>query len=219
MTALVARPKYHFTPARHWMNDPNGLVVVDGTWHLFFQHNPHGPEWGHMSWGHAVSPDMVHWKHLPVALYEENDIMIFSGSAVVDWKNTSAFGKDGKPPLVAIYTGHYTKKPLQDQQIAYSNDRGRTWTKYEGNPVLDIGETNTIGLFIPCGVAHGFYALTDATLMYVVNQYYDGGADENGVAWNDPELGVAWGVDSPILSPRDQHNPLLKDIPADKKPN
>jgi sucrose-6-phosphate hydrolase SacC (GH32 family) len=122
------------------MNDPNGMVYFDGEYHLFYQYNPFGDKWGHMSWGHAVSPDMINWKHLPVALYEENDIMIFSGSAVVDWKNTSGFGKDGQPPLVAIYTGHYTKKPLQNPQIAYSNDRGRTWTKYERNPVLDIGE-------------------------------------------------------------------------------
>lgn len=134
------RPQFHFTPARNWMNDPNGMFYYEGEYHLFYQYNPFGDKWGHMSWGHAVSPDMVHWTHLPVALYEENDIMIFSGSAVVDWNNTSGFGKNGKPPLVAIYTGHYTKKPLQNQQIAYSNDRGRTWTKYEGNPVLDIGE-------------------------------------------------------------------------------
>jgi fructan beta-fructosidase len=134
------RPQFHFTPAKNWMNDPNGLVFYDGEYHLFYQYNPFGDKWGHMSWGHAVSRDLVHWEHLPVALREENDIMIFSGSAVVDWKNTSGFGKDGKPPLVAIYTGHYTKKPLQNQHLAYSNDRGRTWTKYAGNPVLDIGE-------------------------------------------------------------------------------
>lgn len=134
------RPQFHFTPATNWMNDPNGMVFYDGEYHLFYQFNPFGTRWGHMSWGHAVSKDLVHWEHLPVALYEENDVMIFSGSAVVDWQNTSGFGKDGKPPLVAIYTGHYTKKPLQNQHIAYSNDRGRTWTKYSGNPVLDIGE-------------------------------------------------------------------------------
>jgi len=134
------RPQFHFTPAKNWMNDPNGLIFYEGEYHLFYQYNPFGDKWGHMSWGHAVSADMVHWKHLPLALAEENDIMIFSGSAVVDWQNTSGFGKDGKPPLVAIYTGHYTKKPLQNQHIAYSNDRGRTWTKYEGNPVLDINE-------------------------------------------------------------------------------
>jgi sucrose-6-phosphate hydrolase SacC (GH32 family) len=133
------RPQFHFSPARNWMNDPNGMVYFEGEYHLFFQHNPFGNGWGHMSWGHAVSPDMLHWQELPVALKEENGIMIFSGSAVVDWKNTSGFGKDGKPPLVAIYTGHYTTRPLQNQQIAYSNDRGRTWTKFEGNPVVDIG--------------------------------------------------------------------------------
>jgi sucrose-6-phosphate hydrolase SacC (GH32 family) len=134
------RPQFHFTPATNWMNDPNGLVFYEGEYHLFYQFNPFGTKWGHMSWGHAVSRDMVRWEHLPIALYEENDVMIFSGSAVVDWKNTSGFGKNGKPPLIAIYTGHYTKKPLQNQHIAYSNDRGRTWTKFSGNPVLDIGE-------------------------------------------------------------------------------
>lgn len=133
------RPQFHFTPATNWMNDPNGMVFYDGEYHLFYQYNPFGIKWGHMSWGHAVSKDLLHWEHLPVALYEENDVMIFSGSAVVDWKNSSGFGKDGKPPMVAIYTGHYTKKPLQNQHIAYSNDRGRTWTKFAGNPVLDIG--------------------------------------------------------------------------------
>jgi fructan beta-fructosidase len=134
------RPQFHFTPAKNWMNDPNGMVYHDGEYHLFYQYNPFGDKWGHMSWGHAVSRDLVHWEHLPVALREENDIMIFSGSGVVDWKNTSGFGKDGKPPLVAIYTGHHTKKPLQNQHLAYSNDRGRTWTKFAGNPVLDIKE-------------------------------------------------------------------------------
>lgn len=136
------RPQFHFTPERNWMNDPNGLVFYEGEYHLFYQHNPEGNKWGHMSWGHAVSKDLVHWEHLPIALREENNVMIFSGSAVVDWKNTSGFGVDGKPPLVAIYTGHHTDRPRQDQRIAYSNDRGRTWTKYSGDPVLDIGEAD-----------------------------------------------------------------------------
>jgi len=130
------RPQFHFTPERNWMNDPNGMVFHDGEWHLFYQYNPHGNTWGHMSWGHAVSRDLVRWEHLPLALAEEDGIMIFSGSAVVDPKNTSGFGEDGKPPLVAIYTGHQDKR--QDQRIAWSNDRGRTWTKFPGNPVLDV---------------------------------------------------------------------------------
>jgi len=136
------RPQFHFTPEKNWMNDPNGMVFYDGEYHLFYQYNPFGNKWGHMSWGHAVSRDLLHWQHLPLALAEENGVMIFSGSAVVDWNNTSGFGKDGRPPLVAIYTGHYTDKPLQNQNIAYSNDKGRTWTKFPGNPVLDIGQRN-----------------------------------------------------------------------------
>ncbi len=130
------RPQFHFTPERNWMNDPNGMVFYDGEWHLFYQYNPHGDRWGHMSWGHAVSRDLVRWEHLPLALAEEDGIMIFSGSAVVDWKNTSGFGVDNQPPLVAIYTGH--REGRQDQRLAYSNDRGRTWTKFAGNPVLDV---------------------------------------------------------------------------------
>ena len=132
------RPQYHFTPATNWMNDPNGLVYYDGEYHLFYQHNPFENFWGHMSWGHAVSKDLVRWKHLPVAIPEEGDEMIFSGSVVVDWKNTSGFGKKNQPPMVAIYTGHYSSIRREVQSLAYSNDRGRTWTKYHANPVLDI---------------------------------------------------------------------------------
>ena len=136
------RPQFHFTPPTTWMNDPNGMVYYDGEYHLFYQNNPYGDKWGHMSWAHAVSRDLTRWEHLPLALAEENGVMIFSGSAVVDWKNSSGFGRDGQPPMVAIYTGHYTAKPLQNQNLAYSSDRGRTWTKFVGNPVLDIGETD-----------------------------------------------------------------------------
>ncbi len=134
------RPQFHFTPERNWINDPNGLVYFEGEYHLFYQYNPHGDTWGHMHWGHAVSRDLIRWEHLPIALNEENNTMIYSGSAVVDWKNTSGFGIGGRPPLVAIYTAHYTDRPLQNQHLAFSNDRGRTWTKFSGNPVLDIGD-------------------------------------------------------------------------------
>jgi fructan beta-fructosidase len=129
------RPQFHFTPAQNWMNDPNGLVYYKGEYHLFFQHNPFGDTWGHMSWGHAVSRDLVHWKQLPVALPEHGDEMIFSGSAVVDYGNTTGFGTRGNPAMVAIYTSAYPDD--QKQSLAYSTDRGRTWTKYAGNPVLD----------------------------------------------------------------------------------
>lgn len=136
------RPQFHFSPARNWTNDPNGLVYFDGEYHLFFQFNPFGDRWGHMSWGHAVSADLVHWRELPVALPEENGVMIFTGSTVVDEHNSSGFCSGGKPCMVTIYTGHTpetkTKHALQTQNIAYSNDRGRTWTKYAQNPVLDL---------------------------------------------------------------------------------
>src|SRR5437773_1097059 len=132
------RPRYHFTPERNFMNDPNGLVYFEGEYHLFYQHNPFGSDWGHMSWGHAVSTDLVHWRHLPVALREEGGVMVFSGSAVVDRRNTSGLcGRPGVACLVAIYAGHGHGK--QTQNLASSRDRGRTWTKYAGNPVLDIG--------------------------------------------------------------------------------
>jgi fructan beta-fructosidase len=119
------RPVYHFTPERNWMNDPNGLVFDGREYHLFYQHNPFANSWGHMSWGHAVSPDMLHWTHLLVALREENGIAIFSGSAVVDGKR-----------MAAIYTGDSPEK--ETQNVAFSEDRGRTWTKYAKNPVLDL---------------------------------------------------------------------------------
>jgi fructan beta-fructosidase len=134
------RPQFHFTPARNFMNDPNGLVFYKGEYHLFYQHNPFGNRWGHMSWGHAVSHDLLHWEHLPVALREEDGVMIFSGSGVVDRNNSSGLCRQpGDDPscLVAIYTGHGHGR--QTQNIAFSNDRGRTWTKYANNPVLDLG--------------------------------------------------------------------------------
>src|SRR5579863_5046028 len=107
------RPQFHFTPEKNWMNDPNGLVYYEGEYHLFYQYNPFGNTWGHMSWGHAVSSDLVHWKHLPLALPETDGVMIFSGSAVVDWKNTSGLGKNRKPPMVAIYTCYRPSDRMQ----------------------------------------------------------------------------------------------------------
>lgn len=127
------RPQFHFTSRRGWLNDPNGLVYYDEEWHLFYQHNPYGIQWGNMHWGHAVSEDLVHWKELPIALYpKEFGDWAFSGSAVVDWKNTSGFGDGKKPPLVLAYTS-----TGRGECIAFSNDRGRTWTEYKGNPVVE----------------------------------------------------------------------------------
>ncbi|HZY35473.1 MAG TPA: glycoside hydrolase family 32 protein [Mucilaginibacter sp.] len=136
------RPQIHFSPKEHWMNDPNGMVYFNHTYHLFFQYYPGGTVWGPMHWGHAISRDLVHWKQLPIALYPDSLGYIFSGSAVVDSNNTSGFGKNGKIPLVAIFTHHDPKgadagkNNFQNQSLAYSLDGGYTWTKYAGNPVL-----------------------------------------------------------------------------------
>jgi fructan beta-fructosidase len=134
------RPQVHFSPREHWTNDPNGLVYFHGEYHLFFQYNPYGDQWGHMSWGHAVSPDLLHWQQLPVAIPESNGVMIFTGSVVIDRDNTSGFCAPGSECLVAIYTGHSQtgEGVRQTQNIAYSRDNGRHWTQYARNPVLDL---------------------------------------------------------------------------------
>ena len=129
------RLAYHFSPEKNWMNDPNGLVYHEGLYHLFYQYNPEGTQWGNMSWGHATTQDLVHWNRLPLAIPMDDSIMIFSGSAVVDKDNTSGLCEGNDGCLVAIYTAHLSE--LQTQAIAYSNDNGTTWTQYEGNPVLN----------------------------------------------------------------------------------
>jgi fructan beta-fructosidase len=127
------RPQLHFSSRRGWLNDPNGLVYYDGEYHLFYQHNPYGTRWGNMHWGHAVSRDLVRWEERPIALYPDKTGPMFSGSAVVDWKNTSGLGKGGEPPVVLAYTAF---GPPAVQCLAYSNDKGKTWAKYAKNPVL-----------------------------------------------------------------------------------
>lgn len=136
------RPQFHFTPEKGWMNDPNGLVYYDGEYHLFYQHNPDSTVWGPMHWGHAISKDLVNWEHLPIALYPDSLGYIFSGSIVVDENNTTGFQTGKEKPLVAIFTYHDMVKEKagrndrESQGIAYSLDKGRTWTKYAQNPVI-----------------------------------------------------------------------------------
>ncbi len=130
------RPRFHYAPRAGWLSDPNGLVHHAGEWHMAYQFNPHGEDWGHMAWGHAVSRDLVDWTELPPALVEADGVMIYSGCAVIDHADSAGFGRDA---IVAIYTGADERAGRQYQCLAFSTDRGRTWTKYAGNPVLDIG--------------------------------------------------------------------------------
>ena len=131
------RPQYHYAAAANWLSDPNGLVYHAGEWHLFYQYNPEGEGWGHMSWGHAISPDLAAWTELPVAIPETGADMIFSGSAVIDAANNAGFGPDA---MVAIYTAAARHGPQrQSQALAFSHDGGRSFAIYSGNPVLDLG--------------------------------------------------------------------------------
>lgn len=136
LPAKTARPKWHFTPECNWLNDPNGLFHLDGTWHLFFQHNPLAPTWGNMSWGHAISTNLLTWTELDVAIRFREDEGIFSGSVVVDHGNTSGLGNTSEPPVVALFTSAYSSG-LQAQSLAVSNDLGATFTRVGDGPVLD----------------------------------------------------------------------------------
>ncbi|GGJ39549.1 glycoside hydrolase family 32 protein [Deinococcus roseus] len=198
------RPQFHYSPARNWINDPNGLFFYQGEYHIFYQYNPFGNEWGNMSWGHAISRDMVHWEELPVAIEDDGDVMIFSGSAVVDHQNTSGFGSDDSgaenPPLVAIYTGHQRVGYNQSQYLAYSLDRGRTWTKY-GKRVLDVGMTAfrdpkvfwhdasqqwIMVLALPDDHKAAFYGSSDLKNWTLLSHF--GPAGHTGGIWEVPEL-------------------------------
>ena len=138
------RPVYHFSPPTNWMNDPNGLIFLNGEFNLFYQHNPFENKWGHMSWGHATSKDLVNWNNLPVAIPEvvtkDTTTWIYSGSTVLDVNNTSGFGINGKGPLVAIFTADQPKQKKESQFIAYSNDNGLTFKFYAHNPVIDLNK-------------------------------------------------------------------------------
>ena len=141
------RPVAHLTAEKNWLNDPNGLVYHDGTYHAFYQYNPQGNSWGNMSWGHSTSKDLVHWEQQPVAMEASPEEEIFSGCIVMDKNNASGLGSAETPPMVALYTSAYGKNGAlpqgsQAQSVAFSLDNGTTWQKYQGNPVLNLAPTN-----------------------------------------------------------------------------
>lgn len=201
------RPQIHFSPASGWMNDPNGMVCYEGEYHLFFQHYPEASVWGPMHWGHAVSRDLVHWQQLPVALSPDSLGYIFSGSAVVDWKNTSGFGTADNPPLVAFFTYHNPDIQqakgidVESQAIAYSTDKGRTWTKYAGNPVIENPgirdfrdpkvcwhePTRQWVAALACGEEIRFYASPDCKNWAYLSSFGRGRGSHDGV-WECPDL-------------------------------
>ncbi len=134
------RPQYHFSSKRGWLNDANGMTYYDGEWHMFYQHNPYNWFWWNVSWGHAVSTDLVHWEELPTAIPPGKEGVIFSGSGAVDFGNTGGFKKGDDETMILVYTAnkHHSTGITQgsSQCLSYSTDRGRTWTKYQGNPIL-----------------------------------------------------------------------------------
>lgn len=189
------RPSFHFTPQYGWMNDPNGMVYLDGEYHLFYQYNPYGSKWGNMHWGHAVTKDLKKWEHLPVAIAPDSLGTIFSGSAIIDKNNTAGFGKDA---LIAIYT---SAGQTQTQSIAYSLDKGRTFTKYDHNPVLadpDIADFRDPKVMWHDGTQRWVMSLaTSQTITFYgsknlkewekLSEFGEGIGDHGGV-WECPDL-------------------------------
>lgn len=200
----IYRPDFHFSPTHGWMNDPNGLVFFEGEYHLFYQYYPYGMTWGPVHWGHAVSYDLIKWEHLPIALIPDELGAIFSGSAVIDKNNTTGFF-DKNPGLVAIYTnspndpGKHNR--FQTQSIAYSTDHGRTWIKYEGNPVIhnpgikDFRDPKVLWyqpeekwvMILACGDRLKFYASKDLKTWDYLSDF----GEEEGChkhVWECPDL-------------------------------
>ena len=188
------RPVYHHTPLWGWMNDPNGLFYKDGVWNLYYQYNPYGSTWGNMTWGHATSRDLVHWQYEGTPIEPDDLGTIFSGSAVVDSSNTAGFGKNA---IVAMYT---TAAENQTQSLAYSNDGGKTFTKYSDNPILTAKEpdfrdprmiwneaTKEWNLVMATGQKMNFYSSKDLKNWKYESSFGEGYGCHKGV-WECPDL-------------------------------
>ncbi|MGZ9166247.1 MAG: glycoside hydrolase family 32 protein [Anaerolineales bacterium] len=191
---MISRPYYHFTPPQMWLNDPNGLVYYKGEYHLFYQYHPASTVWGPMHWGHAISLDLINWQHLPIALFPDEHGMIFSGSAVVDKNNTAGFGNEA---IVIVFT--YNMDHKESQNLAYSTDQGRTWTKYADNPVIPhpvpVSDCRDPKVFwheeqwvmlLAAGNAILFYTSPDLKNWKQTGIF--GGYGSTGGVWETPEL-------------------------------
>ena len=201
------RPNYHFTPKANWMNDPNGMFYYNGVYHLYFQYYPDGNVWGPMHWGHAKSKDLISWEEQPIAIYPDSIGLIFSGGAVVDKNNTSGFGKDGKTPIVAMYTYHNMdgekakRLDFQTQAIAYSLDEGQTFEKYTQNPVIknpgikDFRDPKVVWdtareqwvMVLAAGQKIMFYSSKNLKDWKLISEFGDGVGAHGGV-WECPDL-------------------------------
>ncbi len=206
------RPQFHFTPEKNWHNDPNGLIFFEGEYHLFYQYNPFGKEWGFMHWGHAVSKDLVHWEHLPIALYPDNDskdkkyATAFSGSAIVDEKNLLGFQQGNVKTLIAFYTSYQC-----GQRIAYSTDKGRNWKKYDKNPVIAFDEMDDAR--DPKVLWH---AESEKYVM-VLYRKPDGEEMKKGISFYTSENLVDWNYESHI--PGFYECPDLIELPVNRRPD
>lgn len=204
------RPQFHFTARENWLNDPNGLFFFDGQYHLFFQHNPFGTEWGNMTWGHALSPDLLHWRQVEHALYPDTLGTMFSGSAVVDWNNTIGLRTGDLPPIVLIYTAAGGTSPESQgkpftQCLAYSVDGAKSWQKYPGNPVL--GEQRS-GNRDPKVIWH------EPTRRWIITLYLD----ENDFAlYASPDL-IHWEHLHDLVAADSIECPDLFPLPVDGSP-
>ncbi len=202
------RPQFHFSAKENWLNDPNGLVFYKDEYHLFFQHNPKGINWGPNTWGHAISSDLVHWKQIEHAIEPDEYGWIWSGSCVVDWKNTSGLKKGEDETIIAIYTTGGYGEPRNPcvQSIAYSNDKGRTWVKYENNPVLrHIVADNRD----PKVIWH------EPTNKWIMALYLDG---NDYAIFSSPDLKI-WKGESTIHLPNASECPDLFELPVDEDVN
>lgn len=200
------RPQYHFTSRRGWLNDPNGLVWKDGSWHLFYQHNPYNHGWDNMTWGHAISSDLYHWKELPSALFPDAEGSMFSGSAVVVPKEKAGFPVKGDSALVLAYTAHgpnsHLPGILTTQSIATSDDNGKTFRKFAGNPVIPHVRAENRD---PKVLWH------EATKRWVLNLYYDG---NDYAIYTSPDL-VKWEKTCDYRIPGEGECPDMFELPVD----